>query len=247
MVASFLRWFQSFLPRQAAMSVNERLVVLVGGFVGIALTAMLTRVAGSDASLPLIIAPMGASAVLVFAAPASPLAQPWPVLGGNIISAVVGVSCVKLLGTSTVAAAVAVAFAIFVMTRARCLHPPGGAVALTTVVGGPAIHNLGYDFVWMPVAVSSVALVMIGLAFNNAMRRRYPHVAAQAPQPVITRALEITRADVDETLAGLDEQLDIDPEDAEALVRAIVAKAQARGASPVVVASAESVPLRSRS
>lgn len=222
-------WLRGLLPRQAPMSSLERLVAVVGGLAGIALTAILTTLIADDATLPLIIAPMGASAVLVFAVPASPLAQPWSVVGGNTLSAFAGVTSSLVLGESTpvLAAAVGVAAAIGLMSLARCVHPPGGAVALTAVVGGPAIHALGFDFAFMPVLLSSCLLVSVGLAFNNAMRRRYPHVAPPAPAPVRAR-IDITRADIDRALADLDEQLDVDPDDVEALVRTIIAQAEAR-------------------
>jgi CBS domain-containing membrane protein len=219
------------------MTTTERVVALMGALAGIAITAVLVQLLGSDPRLPLIIAPMGASAVLVFAVPASPLAQPWSVFGGNTVSALAGVAAMQLIPHPVVAAAVAVAGAIGLMSLARCLHPPGGAVALTAVVGGPAIHALGFSFALMPVALSSLFLVGVGIVFNNGLRRSYPHVAAPAVVPPVTaptRALppldvsSVTRADVESALAALDERLDVDVEDVEALVHAVVAAAGAR-------------------
>lgn len=226
-------WLRSFLPRQTPMSAVDRWVACVGGFSGIALTAMLVHLLGGSqvgAGLPLIIAPMGASAVLVFAVPASPLAQPWSVVGGNTLSALAGVTAMKLVHDPTAAAALAVAGAIGGMSLMRCVHPPGGAVALTAVVGGPAIHAHGFGFAWMPVALSSLLLVAVGLAFHNGLRRRYPHVAP-APVP-LPRALDVERADIEAALAELDETLDIDVEDLEALVRATLVAAGSRHHAP---------------
>ena len=90
---------------------------------------------------PWFLAPMGASAVLLFAVPASPLAQPWSILGGNTVSALVGVSCALLLGHTGLAASAAGALAIAAMFALRCLHPPGGAVAVTAVMGGQAVTH----------------------------------------------------------------------------------------------------------
>ncbi|MFG3757464.1 HPP family protein, partial [Klebsiella pneumoniae] len=80
-----------------------------------------------DARAPLLVASIGASAVLLFAVPASPLAQPWPIIGGNSVSALVGIVVARAIGDPLLAAAVAAALAIAVMSLARCLHPPGGA------------------------------------------------------------------------------------------------------------------------
>ena len=97
---------------------------------------------------PWFLAPMGASAVLLFAVPASPLAQPWSILGGNTVSALVGVSCALLLGHTGLAASAAGALAIAAMFALRCLHPPGGAVAVTAVMGGQALVLRGHSILW---------------------------------------------------------------------------------------------------
>src|SRR5450830_1606221 len=87
-----------------------------------------------EAATVWLIAPMGASAVLLFAVPASPLAQPWSIIGGNLVSALVGVSYAKLVAEPALAAALAIALAIACMFALRCIHPPSGAVALTAVL-----------------------------------------------------------------------------------------------------------------
>jgi CBS domain-containing membrane protein len=234
-----LTWLRGFLPRQSAMTATERVVAMVGGLAGIALTAMLLHLFGVDPKLPLIIAPMGASAVLVFVVPTSPLAQPWSVIGGNTLSALAGVTAMQLVPDPTLAAALAVAGAIGLMSLARCVHPPGGAVALTAVVGGPVVHALGFGFVLVPVALSSLLLVSVGLAFNNGVRRSYPHIApAAAPVPVPARPMSISRADLEVALAKLDEKLDLDVEDLEALMHEAMLAAEARHAAvPVAAAS----------
>jgi CBS domain-containing membrane protein len=154
---------------------GKRIRACLGALFGIAFTGWVAHaVLGSDIAAPLLVAPMGASAVLLFAVPESPLAQPWSIMGGNICAAIVGVVCAKLIGTPVVAAATAVALAISVMLAFRCVHPPSGAVALTAVLGGPAIHELGYRFVLIPIALQSAALLTAALAFHLAMGHRYP-------------------------------------------------------------------------
>ena len=122
-----------------------------------------------------LIAPMGASAVLLFAAPHSPLAQPWSFVGGHLVSAAVGITCARFIPDTTVAAAVAVGGGILAMQYLRCLHPPGGATALLTVIGGPTIHKLGYGFLISPLAFDLILLLGLALVLNNVMPgRRYP-------------------------------------------------------------------------
>lgn len=129
-------------------------------------------------SLPWLVAPMGASAVLVLGVPSSPLAQPWSGVGGNTLSALVGIACARWLGPPELAAAVAVAVgaAIGLMLALRCLHPPGGAAALMMVPGGITDPW----FAVFPVLLNAALLAMAGIAYNNATRRPYPHTQRPA-------------------------------------------------------------------
>lgn len=147
----------------------------IGALVGILVTGYVTEAAlGMGMGLPLLIAPMGASAVLLFAASHSPLAQPWSILGGNAISALVGVFTYMWLKDPIAASGVALAGSIALMSLLGCLHPPSGAVALTAVLGGSAVHDLGYLFVLWPVGVNSVLLLVCAFIFNNLTGLRYP-------------------------------------------------------------------------
>jgi CBS-domain-containing membrane protein len=148
----------------------------VGAFLGIAALAVVGSLffAGTDRLLT--VASLGASAVLVFGANRSPLAQPRNVLGGHVISALVGVAAFKLLrGQPWLAEAVAVATSIALMHLTRTLHPPGGATALIAVGGGDAIHDLGFSYVLAPVGIGAAILVLVGVLVNNIpASRRYP-------------------------------------------------------------------------
>ncbi|NRB38263.1 MAG: HPP family protein [Pseudomonadales bacterium] len=117
-------------------------------------------VGDSVTAAPIILASMGAAAVLMFAAPGSPMAKPWAFIVGNISSAIVGVTVFQLLGESLFTGPVAVASAILVMHLLRCQHPPGGATALVAVIGGADIHALGYAYVLTPVAINVVAFLL---------------------------------------------------------------------------------------
>ena len=179
------------------------------------------------------IAPIGASAVLLFATPTSPLAQPWPVLGGNVVSALVGVLCAQWIPDIGLAAAVAVAAAVAIMFSLRCLHPPGGAVALTAVLGGPSIESLGYAYAIWPVGIATLALVCIAGVYNAALKRRHASGARRTQGPGTQDAqasarMGFTRQDLDDVLREQDHPLTISREDLEAVVMAAEQRASIR-------------------
>lgn len=141
------------MVRKLAYSVSERehWISAVGGLHGIGAVLLTSQLMPGNQGHSLIIASMGASAVLLFAAPHGTLSRPWPVFGGHVVSALIGVSCVQWLGHDLmIAASLAVGLSITAMYSLRCLHPPGGATALTAVLGGDAVHAMGYVFVWSP-------------------------------------------------------------------------------------------------
>lgn len=145
----------------------DQIRATVGAIVGLLITGFVSKFAlGSVSDLPLLIAPMGASAVLLFAVPGSPLAHPWSIIGGNSLSAFVGVACATCIPDPIVASALACGIAIGLMMAAGCLHPPGGAVALTAVLGGPSIQATGFGFALWPVGINSLLLLAAALAFN---------------------------------------------------------------------------------
>lgn len=209
----------------------------LGALTGIFITAWASHVwLGGNQGLPTLVAPMGASAVLLFAVPASPLAQPWSIIGGNVLSALAGILCAMAIPNDTMlAGAAAVALAIGVMGLCRCLHPPGGAMALTAVIGGPTIATAGFAFAFVPVGLNAVLLVLIGLLFNNVTHHRYPHrVAAPQPNPHGTQdpapqdRVGFTTADIDAVLARYDELLDVSRDDLDLLFRQVEARAHRR-------------------
>jgi CBS domain-containing membrane protein len=153
----------------------EKWLSTAGGLAGILGVALITRSQLGLAGSAGIIASMGSSAVLLFAVPHGPLSQPWSVLGGHLVSAIVGVTCAKWIPEPMLAAAVAVALAIGAMHYLRCIHPPGGATALGAVVGGDVIHELGYQFVVTPVMLNATTILLVALLFNAPFAwRRYP-------------------------------------------------------------------------
>ena len=228
--------FRLFVPILAGATLRERIVACVGALIGIALTGAICGLTlGGGPHIPLIVAPMGASAVLLFAVPASPLAQPWSIVGGNTISALVGVIVVHFVHEPVLATGIAVALAIAAMSFARCLHPPGGAAALTAVLGGPAVISAGFLFPLAPVAVNSILLVALGYGFHKLTRRNYPHVPAPAPtsshgtiDPPAQLRTGFRSEDIDAALGALDETFDIDRNDLDRLLRQVELQAMVR-------------------
>lgn len=168
--------------RKLAYSVSERehWVSAGGGLLGIlAMLWVSHALLGPHAAL-FTVASMGASAVLLFAAPHGALSQPWPVIGGHVISAAIGVTSAQWIGEPVLAASVAVAASIGVMYLLGCLHPPGGATALFAVLGGPAVLQMGYDYLFVPVLMNALVLVIVAVIYNYAFPwRRYPQAWQQ--------------------------------------------------------------------
>jgi CBS domain-containing membrane protein len=118
-----------------------------------------------------LMASLGASALLVFALPGSPMAQPWAVIAGNTFSALVGISCALIFGEHFFVMPLAAALSIWIMFICRCLHPPAAAVALIVVLGG-ITH---YRYAFFPVMVDSVLLVLVGAMYSNLTGKVYPN------------------------------------------------------------------------
>lgn len=159
------------------VSTAEVLWSWLGSFIGIGLVAWLNSVWLSQSDSLLLIGSFGASAVLLYGAPRSPLAQPRNLIGGHLVSALVGVSAWLLIGPlwPWLAAALAVSTAIALMHLTRTLHPPGGATALIAVIGSQQVHAMGYLFVLIPATLGPVLMLLVALLVNNIARgRRYP-------------------------------------------------------------------------
>jgi CBS-domain-containing membrane protein len=154
---------------------GEKLISGIGAFISIAAVALMTQwLVGPGAVMP-VVASMGASAVLLFAAPHGPLSQPWPLVMGHLISAAIGVTCARFIPNTALAGAMAVGLAVTAMYYGRCVHPPGGATALTAVFGGKTLQSIGYTYLLSPVAVNVAVMLTIAVTFNLLFTwRRYP-------------------------------------------------------------------------
>ena len=200
----------------------------IGAGLAIALTALISHTAmAGDAALPWLIASMGASAVLIFVLPASPLAQPWPVAGSHLLSASIGMGIHALFGATWQGAGLAVGLTIAAMSLLRCLHPAAGGTVLITALPSPAVAAAGLGFLLMPLGLNVAILLVAGVVWNRLTGHSYPHRAA--PQPALPDwSGHIEDSDLDAVLAEWDEVLDVSREDLLAVVHAVEGKVRAR-------------------
>lgn len=161
-------------PERASKS--EVFWSFAGALVGIAAVGLLHERMFAPHALSLLIGSFGASAVLLYGAPCSPLAQPRNLLGGHVLSALIGVTTrLAIPDPGWLCAAMAVAAAIACMHLTGTLHPPGGATALIAVIGGPSVANLGFLYVLVPAGTGATVMLLVALLANNlAPARRYP-------------------------------------------------------------------------
>lgn len=210
-----ISWLRRFWPAPVGIDGRERLRVMVGVALGVLLAALLSRWWALDhATGPWMVASLGASAILVFGMPSSPLAQPWPVLGGSTLSALVGGVCVALIPDTAVAASLAVGLAVALMVPLRCLHPPGGAMALYVVIAqGNGLHLAAF-----PICFNALVLVVVGVAYNNLTGRQYPHAQRWHAPLRPSRSGYFVASDVDAALSHYNQLLDVSREDLEGLL-----------------------------
>ena len=170
-----MRWVDHFFKYKTPIYRTRLLVSsAVGAFVTLWIVGYTSQaLIGND--YPLLVASMGAAIVLVYMAPGNLMAQPWPLIGGHLVSAFVGVTCLKLIPDKLFAATVAISLAIILMHYMRCLHPPGGAAALIPIVGESHFSELGYWYVVAPVGVNVLVMLLVALVVLNVLSgRRYP-------------------------------------------------------------------------
>ncbi len=155
---------------------GEMLWSWIGTVTGIMACAYLSSEYLEPRDMTLLIGSFGASAVLIYGAIRSPLAQPINLVGGHILSGLMGVACQQIFGSIPwIAAPLAVSFALAAMLATKTLHPPGGATALIAVIGGPKIHSLGFLYAFFPVGAGTVIMLIVALLVNNlSQNRKYP-------------------------------------------------------------------------
>jgi CBS domain-containing membrane protein len=211
--------FSLFGVEQAPVSHAERITSALGGFVAILSILVVSQWAVGPYAAAMIVASMGASAVLLFAVPHGPLSQPWPLIGGQIISAIIGVAIARYVPDKIIAASLAVGLAIGAMYYLRCVHPPGGATALSAVIGGDSVHELGYQFVITPILLNVIIIFLVAILFNYPFKwRRYPvflhrRKGYQEEESFNEGESPISHADFIYALSQIDSFIDVNEED----------------------------------
>lgn len=215
--SSFQNWFARLVPGPVGIDGREGWRAVAGAAAGILFAALLSRaLAHGGPAAAWLVAPLGATAVLVFALPASPLAQPWAVVAGNTLSALVGVFCARVLNDPALGACVAVAASIALMLRLRCLHPPSGAAAALMVI----THTTQFRFALFPVLLNSLLLVLAGVVYNSLTGKSYPRAQRTAPPPGLrpVGGRRFSEADLDAALAHYNQVVDISRDDLQDLL-----------------------------
>lgn len=161
------------------VSFGEKLRSALTALVAIFLAGTLGAQFIDGGGLRALLASMGASAVILFAIPSSPMARSWPLVGGHFISASIGILCARHVEALWWSGALAVGLSIFAMQLTRCLHPPGGASALIPVLGGEPIRQLGFQFLLTPLALNVAVLLLLSQLQHRLM------AGGKAPAPVV--------------------------------------------------------------
>lgn len=171
-----LRVSKYIIYKETLVDYQEHFWSFVGAFIGMGLIAFLQSHFLTKTENFFLIGSFGATSVLIYGAIQSPLAQPRNLIGGHVISAIIGVTIYKILPDIIyLTAPLAVALSIVLMQVTKTLHPPGGATALIAVIGSEKIKALGYLYVLFPVLAGALILLNVALIFNNiTSHRKYP-------------------------------------------------------------------------
>ena len=217
-------WCRSFAPAPLSARPAEWLRAAIGiGLVLLLIIPASALVFGSSISLPLV-APAAASAVLVFAASSRPFAQPWSVIGGNLLATAIGVALAASDLPVAAAAGIAGALAILCLFILRCLHPPAAALALVAVIGSPQVHAFGFELLY-PVAFNSLLLVSVALLYNNLSGHAYPKPRPHkgnphhTHDPLPSERMSFSEDDVERALADFGEYVDVTRDDLAQLIK----------------------------
>ena len=209
-------WFKALGIELSPVSHRERLVSALGGLLGILLVYVVSRFALDGTSSPIMSFSMDSTAVMLFAVPHGPLSQPWPLLGGHLLSGLIGITCLLHVPEPMLAGSVAVGLSIGAMHYLRCLHPPAGATALVAAMGGDTVRALGYGFVAAPVMLNVLIILSVAIVFNFLFPwRRYPLflMRAMAPARPESGYAAISHEDFVYALTQMDSFIDVSEED----------------------------------
>ena len=212
----FSEFGQFFSVDSTNLTIKGKLLAIIAGGIAIYLVAYITRQYSLGAAYPIIVSSIGASAALLFIVPHSPLAQPWPLIGGQLVSAFVGMACAIHIPDAPLACGCAVSFSFLAMLLLRCLHPPGASTALAPIMGGAPLIAIGYDFVWQPVGINVLVILAMTLILSRFLLRvPYPVM----PQLKTTPPQKLISADIEHALKAMNTFIDVTQEDLSQLVQ----------------------------
>jgi CBS-domain-containing membrane protein len=235
------------MVRKLAYTVSgrEQWLSAAGGLIGMLAVWWISALLLDSQGAVLVATSMGSTAVMLFAAPHGPMSQPWPLIGGHLVSALAGVACVQWLGSEhMMTAPLAVGLSIAAMYSLRCLHPPGGATALGAVLGGESVHALGYLYVLSPILLNSLVILAVAVVFNYPFAwRRYPqcwHCRSQ-PRAAPVKESMIPHSNLVYALSQIDTFVDVSEEDLQQIYALAMGQQSTPGVAPMQARPAESL------
>ncbi|MDO9105137.1 MAG: HPP family protein [Methylovulum sp.] len=203
------------------LSLKGKALAVLACSVALLIVALCSQSLHLNIAYPVVVASMGASAVILFIIPTSPLAQPWPLVGGHLVSAIIGVACAANFAGTVLSSSCAVGGSVLAMLLLRCLHPPGAATALVPLLARDAAATLGYGFVLMPVGLNVTIMLILAIVINRyVLGYQYP-VRQQPIRPkktqrntaAETQLTGISTQDLEQALESRDVFIDITPGD----------------------------------
>jgi len=208
-------WLKLLGIELSPVSHRERLVSALGGFVGIFAVYWLSSAVPGGTASPLLVLSMGSTAVMLFAVPHGALSQPWPLLGGHLVSGLIGIACLFYIPDPMLAASLGVGLSIGAMHYLRCIHPPAGATALAAALGDESVRAMGFGFVVAPVMLNVLIILAAAIAFNALFSwRRYPAALVRnTAAPAAAGYEAISHEDFVYALTEMDSLIDISEED----------------------------------
>lgn len=209
------RYFSAFSTLPIRSTFLEKCIAALACLIAIFLTATITQLCAVPNST-ILIASMGASAVILYAVPSSPMAQPWPFVGGQMLSALIGMLVTQTVSDTILALTLAIGLSVLVMQLLHCLHPPGAATALAPALSGVAYTSApDFTFILAPVGINVLSMLVIALIVNRLiLRREYPaKIKISAQTRPADKLLSITEADIAQATQGFHQFLDININD----------------------------------
>jgi len=206
----------SIAPNQ--LTLLEKCYAALACLAAIFLTATITQLYSTE-NTRILIASMGASAVLLFAVPSSMMAKSWPFAAGQMISALVGIYVAHYEADFVRASALAVGLSVLLMLLLRCLHPPGAATALASIHNTVNAELPDFNFLLVPVGINVIIMLMIALLINRLILPRLQveknqssaHLTIKNNQQV--PLLAINSGDIEQAIQGFHKFLDIGTDD----------------------------------